>query len=223
MSEILKVDAQQPQPQAIARAVELLSRGEVVGIPTDTVYGLASDAYNALAAEKVFALKRRRSSAPLLLLVNSVEMALSCMSRTPELFHRLATKFWPGPLTIVVPAAGRIPEQITAGSTTIGLRLPRSAIAAALIDALGRPITASSANRSGEPECRTARAVEAVFGGELPLILDGGTSSSDLPSTVVSLVHGSLKLLREGVIAEKTISDFLLLSGMSPSSSEKIN
>ena len=208
MTEIVQVDSQRPEPERIARAAALIRAGEVVGIPTDTVYGLASDAFNGAAAEKVFALKQRAATAPLLLLVNSMEMARSCAASLPEMFVRLAEKFWPGPLTIVVPASPRIPAQVTAGLGTVGIRFPQSPIALALIAAAGVPITASSANRSRQPECRSAEDVKEAIGGGLKLILDGGASGAGAASTVVSVVDGTVKVLREGAIPAKAISDF---------------
>src|SRR5262245_42961467 len=116
MAEILEIDSQHPQAERIARAAALIRSGEVVGIPTDTVYGLATDAFNGPAAEKVFALKQRAATMPLLILVDSVEMARSCLHGQSPLFEKLAERFWPGPLTIVAPAAARIPSQVTAGT-----------------------------------------------------------------------------------------------------------
>jgi L-threonylcarbamoyladenylate synthase len=206
MTEILKIDPQRPQPELIERAAELLRAGEVVGIPTDTVYGLASDAFNGAAAEKVFALKDRPATMPLLILVNSMEMARGCMAADDTLFERLAERFWPGPLTIVVPAAPHIPQQVTAGSGTVGIRLPRWPIAASLVSALEHPITASSANRSGLADCRTAAEVMASVGENLQLILEGGTNRRVSASTVIRVVDGTVKVLREGAISEKAIS-----------------
>lgn len=209
MAEILEIDALHPQPERIARAAALLRAGELVGIPTDTVYGVASDAFNGAAAEKVFALKKRAATAPLLILVNSLEMARACQAGPCELFEKLAARFWPGPLTIVVPAIDGIPIQVTAGTGTIGIRFPQAPIVQALIGVAGVPLTASSANLSGQPECRTAESVNDSIGSGLPLILDGGPSGTSAPSTVLSVVGGTVKLLREGAIAEKAISDFL--------------
>jgi len=208
-TEILQIDPSRPQQEAIELAARLLLAGEVVAIPTDTVYGLASDALNGAAAEKVFALKGRPATMPLLILVNSMEMARACMTGSDNLLEQLAGRFWPGPLTIVVPAAAHIPRQVTAGSGTVGIRLPQSVVATALVGALNRPITASSANRSGQPECRSAEEVLAGISHGLPLILDGGRSSSVTASTVVKVVDGAAQVLREGAISEKAISAFL--------------
>ncbi|MSO21398.1 MAG: threonylcarbamoyl-AMP synthase [Acidobacteria bacterium] len=209
MAEIIEVNPERPEPEIIRLAATLIRAGEVVAIPTDTVYGLATDAFNGAAAEKVFALKGRPAAAPLLVLVSSMEMALACADSLTPQFLRLAARFWPGPLTIVVPAFWRIPREVTAGYGTVGIRLPKSAIAIALIDALGGPITASSANLSGQPECLTAQAVESSIGAGLKLVLDGGASAERCPSTVISLIGDEMKLLREGAVSIKAISDFL--------------
>src|SRR5262245_1272019 len=131
MAEILKIDSQHPQAERIARAAELIRSGDAVGIPTDTVYGLATDAFNGAAAERVFALKQRAATMPLLILVDSIEIARACFQEQSPLFEKFAERFWPGPLTIVAPAAARVPSQVTAGSGTIGIRFPQSAIAQA--------------------------------------------------------------------------------------------
>jgi L-threonylcarbamoyladenylate synthase len=209
MAEIIQVDSLHPQADRIARAAAVLRAGELVGLPTDTVYGVASDAYNGAAAEKVFAAKQRTATAPLLILVDSLEMAQACMAGSSELFAQLTARFWPGPLTIVVPASERIPAQVTAGTATVGIRFPRAPIALALIAASGGPITASSANLSGQPECRSAEDVNRSIGTGLPLILDGGPSGDGAASTVVSVLEGRVKMLRKGAISEKAISDFL--------------
>ena len=208
-TEILQIDLSNLQHESVERAARLLLAGEVVAIPTDTVYGLASDAFNGAAAERVFVLKGRPATMPLLILVNSLEMARACMAGPDKLFEQLAERYWPGPLTIVVAASALLPSQVTAGTGTVGIRLPQSPLAMALVKALNRPITASSANRSGQPECRSAEEVLAGIPRGLPLILDGGKSRSAAASTVVKVVDGAAQVLREGAISEKAISLFL--------------
>ena len=209
MAEIIGVNPDKPEADIIRRAAALIRAGEVVAIPTDTVYGLATDAFSTSAAKKVYALKGRSTASPLLILVSSMEMAQACAGFLPPEFAQLAEKFWPGPLTIVVPASSRIPAEVTAGTGTVGIRWPKSAIAVALIEAVGGPITASSANRSQYPDCLTAQAVDSSIGGDLKLVLDGGTSTATGPSTVISLLGEGVKVLREGAITPKAISIFL--------------
>lgn len=208
MAEILTIDSVAPEAERIARAAAMIRLGKVIAIPTDTVYGLAADPLNSAAVEQIFAIKGRPPDAPVLILVDSVEMADSLADNVPALFHALAKRFWPGPLTMVVEASRQIPGIVTANTGRVGMRLPRAAIARALIQAVGGPITASSANRSGEKECRSAAEVEATFGTRVPLILDGGASGPGLPSTVVSLTGSDWQIIREGAIGRADLETF---------------
>ena len=209
MTRLLKVNTRLPEPEAIAQAAELLRRGEVVAIPTDTFYGLAANPFDEQAAEKVFAIKGRPKNNPLLLLVDSIEMATDLAAELPAQFGRLAERFWPGPLTMVVKATSKLPAEITANTGTIGLRLPSAPVAVALVSAAGFPITATSANRTGEPDAATAAQVEHSLGERLVLILDGGPSQAAKPSTVVRLTGPEYEVLREGAISRHEIADFL--------------
>jgi len=208
MAEIWKVNAAQPEPDRIARAAERIRQGQVVAIPTDTFYGLAANPFDPRAVEAVFALKGRPADTPLLLLVDSVEMAADLFWEPPPRFHALARRFWPGPLTIVSDAAPKLPAAVTARTGRIGLRLPAASIPVALIHETELPLTGTSANRSGERECSTAEDVERCFGGQLPLILDGGPSTASRPSTVIGLRADSWELLREGAIPASQITAF---------------
>jgi len=209
VAEILKVSLESPEPDRIARAAAMIQQGKVIAIPTDTFYGLAADALNPVAVDQVFAVKGRPADAPVLLLVDSVEMAVELSGDLPSSFLPLARRFWPGPLTIVVEASRRIPPIVTANTGRVGMRLPRAELPRALVRAVGGPITATSANRSGERESRSAAEVEAALGRLLPLILDGGPSGAGLPSTVVSLLGNNWELIREGAIRRAELEDFL--------------
>lgn len=208
MAEILQVNPDSPDSECIARAAFSIRAGHVVAIPTDTVYGLAADPFQTNAVERVFAAKGRPSDSPVLLLVDSMEMAVSLAKDLPESFPVLAKQFWPGPLTIVVEASEELPGVVTANTGRVGLRLPAAAIAQALLRAVGGPITGTSANRSGRPVCRSAAEVETSLGGVLPLILDGGPSTATIPSTVISLRKDSWQLLREGPITTAELESF---------------
>lgn len=208
MTEILAVDALHPEPAAIARAAELLRHGEVIAIPTDTFYGLAANPFDTRAVEKVFAIKGRPKNNPLLLLVDSIEMATAVSPELPPEFYALARRFWPGPLTMVVKASGSLPPAVTAHTGTIGLRLPSAPVATALARAAGFPITATSANRSGQPDCASAQEVKTALGDRLSLILDGGPSHASKPSTVLVLIEGKWKIVREGIISGAAIAAF---------------
>jgi L-threonylcarbamoyladenylate synthase len=208
VAELLNVDPIAPQAERIARAAELIRQGQVIAIPTDTLYGLAADPFQAAAVEKVFAVKGRPPDAPVLMLVDSIDMAASLSKELPASFHALAKRYWPGPLTIVVEAAERIPAIVTANTGRVGIRLPAAAIPQALIGALGGPITGTSANRSGKSECRSAAEVEAALGDTLSLILNGGPSQETTPSTVISLRRESWELIREGAIQRTALEEF---------------
>lgn len=209
MAEIVKVNRDDPEAAAIARAAGMILRGEVVAILTDTFYGLAANPFDARAVERVFAIKGRAKNMPLLLLIDSVGMARELTANLPEGFERLAQRFWPGPLTIVVEASARVPGAVTGGTGRIGLRLPQAAVPVAIVKQAGVPIIGTSANRTGEKECATAQEVEQQIGTEVPLILDGGKSEAVRASTVIDVRVEGWELLREGTIAAREIADVL--------------
>ena len=209
MAEIVKVNPADPEPALIARAAALIGTGQVVAIPTDTFYGLAANPFDSAAVERVFAIKGRAQNMPLLLLIDSVEMARELAGELPPPFQRLAERFWPGPLTIVVEASAKVPARVTGESGRIGLRLPAAAIPRTLVQRLGVPVTATSANRTGEKECSSAQEVERCLGTSLPLILDGGVSRAARTSTVVSVRTDFWEVLREGAIAAQEIAALL--------------
>lgn len=209
MAEIIKLDSFSPQPLMIATAAEVLRRGEVVAIPTDTFYGLAANPFDGGAVEKVFAIKGRPAGNPLLLLIDSLDMAVALSASLPPLFHSLAKRFWPGALTIVVEASPVLPPAVTGGTGTIGLRLPRAEVPLALIRKAGFPITATSANRTGDPPCVSAQDVEKTLGQQLKLILDAGAQQGKQPSTVVRLKGDKWEVLREGTIPRGEIAAFV--------------
>ena len=208
MAEILKINPQQPEPERMARAAASLWQGEVIAIPTDTFYGLAANPFDLSAVEKIFAIKGRDKSQPLLLLVDSLKMAAELAADLPGNFRSLAKRFWPGPLTIVVEAASKIPPLVTGHSGRIGLRLPSAPLAVALIKEAKFPLTATSANRAGERECTTAEQVHAQLGERLALIVDGGTCRAKSPSTVLDLGPDSWTILREGAVPRSAIETF---------------
>ena len=208
VAEILKINPVSPEPEPIARAAGLIQQGGVVAIPTDTVYGLAADPFNNAAVERLFAIKGRPPDSPVLLLVDSMEMAAGLSKNLPASFHALAERYWPGPLTIVVEASERIPGIITANTGRVGIRHPAAAIPQALVRAVGGPITGTSANHSGQPECRSAREVESSLGQVVPLILDGGPSGDEFLSTVIRLKGESWELIREGAIRRAELEIF---------------
>ena len=208
--EIIRIHAAEPEPSLVNYVADRIRQGSVVGMPTDTFYGLAVDPYNLHAVERVYEIKERRRTKPLSLLIESVEQAEELANALPDEFHLLAEKFWPGPLTIIVRAAPRLPLKVTANSGNIAVRMPDSRVALAVVRALKCPITATSANLAGEVECTTAAAVVEQMGERVQVVVDGGTTPRTVPTTIVNLTeNGQWSLLREGAITLAEIEDLL--------------
>lgn len=182
----------------VAQAVRALEQGLPIAIPTDTVYGLAADPFRAGATDRIFAAKRRPRDVSVPLLVSGVEQALSVAAAVPALALELMSRYWPGALTIVIPARPGLGADLGDDGSTVGVRSPDHPVPLALCAALG-PLATTSANRHGEPPLTTAVDVDATFGDALPMVLDGGTCAG-APSTVVACTGAELKLLREGRI-----------------------
>ena len=183
--------------------------GKVVAIPTDTFYGLGADPFNLAAVNEIFRIKRRGAERPIPLLVDSIEQAAELTSRPPQLFFTLAQRFWPGALTIVVPASRQIPLKVTANTGKVGLRWPLASFAVALIAAVGRPLTGTSANLSDMESCSTADEVDCQIGDVVPLILDGGLTRGGLASTVVEITGEIGRIVRPGLIPESELKEYL--------------
>jgi L-threonylcarbamoyladenylate synthase len=208
MAEILKLDSSSLE-HVLETAVELILRGKVVAFPTDTFYGLGADPFNLAAVTEVFRIKGRVADRPIPLLVDSIDQAVDLANDPPKLFFTLAKKFWPGPLTLVVPASRQIPLKVTANTGRVGLRWPQAPFAVALIAVLARPLTGTSANLSDMASCSTADEVDCQIGEALPLILDGGLTPGGLPSTVVELTGESGRIIREGAVPESALKEYL--------------
>src|SRR5437660_12406120 len=180
-------------------------------MPTDTFYGLAADPFNLRAVERVYEIKSRSRHKPLSLLIQDVEQAEELAKPLPEEFHALAKKFWPGPLTIIVKAAARLPLKVTANTGNVAIRVPSATIPMEVIRAAGVPITATSANVSGASECTTAACVRTQLGERIPLIVDGGPSPRSVASTIVDLTDsaGGWRILREGAIPSDELTALL--------------
>jgi len=209
VAEILAISPEKPEPQLIERAVQLLRRGEVVGVPTDTLYGLAADPFNLAAVARLYQIKGRPERRALPILIASIDQAEELVGDLPDIFFHLAKRFWPGPLTLVVDASRRVPLKVTGNTGRVALRIPRAEIPCALINALGTPVTGTSANLSGFSACLDAGQVVKQLGERLPLILDGGASKTRLASTVVDLRGEQWRILREGPIGEGEIQEAL--------------
>src|SRR5579859_4855671 len=200
---MLKINSEKPEPSLVRYAADQIRAGQVLGMPTDTFYGLAADPFNLRAVERVYEIKSRSRHKPLSLLIQDVEQAEELAKPLPEEFHALAKKFWPGPLTIIVKAASRLPLKVTANTGNVALRVPASRIAVEVIRAAGVPITATSANISGASECTTAEGVRQQLGNRISLIVDAGTSPRDVASTIINMSEpGRISVLRQGAIPE---------------------
>ncbi len=194
----------------ITLAAKLINDGEVVGMPTETVYGLGADATNEDAVRKIFAAKNRPCDNPLIVHISKLEMITDIASAIPDMVYTLAEKFWPGPLTMIMPKSESIPMVTSGGLDTVGIRFPSHNVALALIDKCGKPLAAPSANLSGSPSPTTAQRVFEDMNGRIPAIIDGGECEVGVESTVISFdADGTIRILRPGKISYE---DFLTVT-----------
>ena len=207
-AEILRVHPDEPQPERIEYIVSCLRQGDVVALPTDTFYGLAVDPVNLHAVEQIYQIKSRQKHKPLSLLIADVSQAYELARGIDNAFDRLAERFWPGPLTIIVRAGSKLPLRVTANTGNVALRVPETAICRAVVQKLGLPLTATSANLSGAAECTYAKSVLEQFGDKIPLIVDGGPTTRATATTIVDLSGGpnSWMIIREGAIPTHEIA-----------------
>jgi L-threonylcarbamoyladenylate synthase len=196
----LKIDT-----QLIERAAALIREGRLVAFPTETVYGLGANALDVEAVRRIFEAKGRPSTDPLIVHVNSIEMARGIVAEWPAEAELLARHWWPGPLTLVLRKQPSIPALVTAGLNTVGVRFPRHPVAQALIRAAGLPIAAPSANPFMQLSPTTAEHVRQTLGDRVDLVLDGGPTEVGIESTVLSLVDGQARLLRPGMVSRQQI------------------
>lgn len=191
------------EPNSVEQAVALLRAGQVIIFPTDTVYGLGAHGFMASAIEKLFALKGREPRKAIPLLLASIEDVTKVAVDIPPIALRLAERFWPGPLTIVLRKAAPVLDVLTAGGDSVAVRIPGHDIALQLITALGAPLAATSANLSGQPEAVTAEEAQAIFGNQVSLILDAGRCPGGVPSTVVDVTVFPPLIRRRGALADE--------------------
>jgi L-threonylcarbamoyladenylate synthase len=208
-AELLKVSAEAPEAASLRYACDFIQRGQVIGVPTDTYYGLAADPFNLSAVEQIYRVKGRPETRALPILVASVDQAESLARDLPDTFSVLARKFWPGALTLLVDASHRLPLKVTAGTGRVALRWARSKVVCSLIEALEGPITGTSANISGFPACSSAEQLTKQLGERLPLIVDSGETGAMLASTIVDLQGDHWRILREGIVTEGDIRQAL--------------
>ena len=196
-TEVQSADA----PGALGQAAELLGQGQLVALPTETVYGLAADARSPEAVARIFEAKCRPAGNPLIVHVDSVEMARGCVVAWPSAATQLADAFWPGPLSLVLPRADSIPDIVTAGGATVAVRCPAHPVMLAVLAQCGFPLAAPSANRSSRVSPTRAEHVVDQLGGRIPLVLDGGACDIGIESAVLDLTGDTPTLLRPGTIS----------------------
>lgn len=197
---IQPVDPVDPTASDLAEAVRVLREGGLVAFPTETFYGLGANALDPAAVKRVFRAKGRPADMPLLVLVDSREMVSRVARETPALAGHLMVRYWPGPLTLVLPARADVPAALTGGTGTIGVRLSAHPVARALVAAARVPLTAPSANPHGEASPRTAEEVRAGLGLHVDLILDAGPTPGGPPSTVLDVSRTPPRLVRAGAV-----------------------
>jgi L-threonylcarbamoyladenylate synthase len=201
----ISVDARAPQPEVIRRAAEVIRGGGVVCFPTRCLYGLAADAFNAAAVERVFEIKQRPPEMPLLVLISRAEQLAELAERVPQAAQFLMQRFWPGRLTLVLDARAGLPARLTAGTGKIGIRLAANPVARALAEAVAQPITGTSANLSGESGCRQIGELDPRIARQVDLILDGGSLKGGVGSTVVDVTGAAPLIIREGEVSRLEI------------------
>ena len=202
--KVLKADM-----AGIRRVSQVLLQGGVAAFPTETFYGLGADARNEDALQKIFQVKGREENKPLLLLIGDRDWLSGLVRNIPPVAGRLMEKFWPGPLTLVFEASPRLSALLTGGTGTVGVRLSPHPVAQALIQAVGRAITATSANLSGQPSASVAAEVFRALGNRVDAILDGGQTAGGLGSTVLDVSSPSPRIIRRGVISQAELVPFL--------------
>ncbi len=207
-TDLLEIDQEHPEPETIARAAAMIRRGGVVAIPTDALYTLVADPLNLHAVGKVFVAKGRETQRALPLLVSDILMAEDLAKEVNSRFYLLARHFWPGPLTIIVPASAKVPLKVTGNTGRLAMRQSKSKIANALLEWLGQPLISTSANISGQPTCHAGIDVFGMMDGRVDLVLDGGACAGT-GSTTVDITEPYWKMIKEGALTEKDIAAVL--------------
>lgn len=197
------------EPGAVRTAAEILKSGGLVGMPTETVYGLAANALDGKAAARIFAAKGRPMDNPLIVHISEFDQIRRLVREVPESARRLAERFWPGPMTLVLPKSDLIPDEVSAGLDTVGIRFPSHPVARALISASGLPLAAPSANVSGRPSPTTAAHVMHDLSGRIEAVLDGGPCGVGVESTVLTLAENPPRLLRPGGVTLEQLRSVL--------------
>ena len=209
MTEVIRVAPDAPDPTALARAAECLRRGGLVAFPTETVYGLGVNALDRQAVRRLFAAKERPPHDPLIVHVTSIDSIAALAARVPAQVEKLARRFWPGPLTLVVPKSRHVPDEVTAGLSTVAVRVPLHPVARALIEAAGVPVAAPSANLFSRPSPTQASHVIDDLDGRIDFVVDGGATTIGVESTVLDLTSDPPTILRPGAVTVEMLREVL--------------
>jgi L-threonylcarbamoyladenylate synthase len=207
-TDLIEINPEGPQPEALERAAAAIRRGRVVAVPTDALYALVADPFNLRAVSQVFVAKGREIHRALPLLVSDMLMAEELASELSNRFYLLARHFWPGPLTIIVPASAKVPLKVTGNTGRLAVRQSRSKVVDRLLEVLGHPLIATSANISGQPTCRSGIEVFGAMDGRISLVLDGGLCTGQ-GSTTVDITEPYWRVIKEGAVTEKELSEAL--------------
>jgi L-threonylcarbamoyladenylate synthase len=207
-TDLVEINPDNPQPKVLERAAAAVRRGKVIAIPTDALYTLIADPFSLGAVTGVFRAKGREAHRSLPLLVNDILMAEDLAAELNNRFFILARRFWPGPLTIIVPASAKMPLKVTGNTGRLALRQPKSRIATDLITLMNQPLIGTSANISGHPTCRSGIEVFGVMDSRVDLVLDGGLCTGQ-GATTIDITEPYWRIIREGAIEEKEIAECL--------------
>lgn len=209
MTEVIRIDPKDPHPEDIERVVGFLNDGQVIAYPTETIYGLGADVFNRKAVKKIYDLKSRDFCLPISLLVSDLKMLKEVVSEIPDNVLAIIRKFWPGALTICLPASCSIPKGLVTTTGKVGIRMSSHPIASAIVARFGRPITTTSANLTDFPPSLSVKHVQKYFGAKIPCIVDGGECEPSRGSTVIDVAEETMRIIRDGAVpAEEVIKCF---------------
>ena len=207
-TDLIEIDQDSPEDPAIERAVDAIRQGKIVSIPTEALYTLVADPYNLFAVTRVFKAKGRETVRSLPLLVTDTMMVEDLAREISKRFYVLARRFWPGPLSIILPAASKVPLKVTGNTGRLSVRQSQSKVAEKILARINQPVIATSANLSGQPTCTTGIEVFGVMDGRVDLVLDGGACVGAGSSTV-DITEPYWRMIREGSVPEKEIAECL--------------
>jgi L-threonylcarbamoyladenylate synthase len=207
-TDLIEVDIHHPDSKAINRAVQEIARGNIVGVPTDALYTLMADPFNLHAVKRVFDSKGRDTVRALPMAVSDTMMAEDLASELNSRFYILTRHFWPGPLTLIVPASAKVPLKVTGNTGRLAVRHTRSKVVNEIVEQTGHPLIATSANLSGQPTIHSGIELFAIMDGRIDLVLDGGLCNGEGPTTV-DITEPYWRVIKEGAITERDIADRL--------------